>query len=92
VFGFFVQESPAKLRTLLGVLRLRFAPIKVVCYQVTPCCSDQGVDLGQRVRGLDKYISDLFSWTLLQDASSSSSRLGDYVCTRHLAMSVLLFL
>jgi hypothetical protein len=30
--------------------------------------------------------------TLLQDFSSSSSRLGDYVCTRRLATTVLIFL
>jgi hypothetical protein len=38
------------------------------------------------------YILDLFSLTLLQDASLSSSRLGDYVCIRRLAMTVLIFL
>jgi len=48
--------------------------------------------LGSVLGGLDKYILDLFSLTLLQDASSSSSRLEDYVGTHHLAMSVLIFL
>jgi hypothetical protein len=73
------------------LLHLRFTPIKLVCYQVAPCYSDRGADLGQRVGSLDKYILDLFSLTLLQDASLSSSRLGDYVCTRRLATTVLIF-
>ena len=32
--------------------------ISSVCYQVAPCCSDQGADLGQHVQGLDKYMAD----------------------------------
>jgi hypothetical protein len=71
---------------------LCFASIKLVCYQVAPCCSDQGADFGQRVRGPDKYILDLFSLTLLQDFSLSSSRLRDYMCTCHLTTTVLIFL
>jgi hypothetical protein len=63
-----------------------------VCYQIALCCSDRGADLRHRVRGLDKYISYLFSLTLLQDFSSSSSRLTDYMCTRRLAMTVQIFL
>jgi hypothetical protein len=47
-----VQESPAKLGTALVV------GFSLVCYQVTPCCSDQGANLGQHVRGLDKYMTD----------------------------------
>ena len=70
-FGFFVQESPAKLETPLVV-----GPCYVssVCFQVAPCCSDQGANLGQHVWGLGKYmtdgvgkLSDLFRLTLLQD-------------------------
>ena len=76
---------------VVRLLRLRFALITLVCYQVAPCCSGQGAELGQCVGGLDKYISDLFSLTLLQDISLSSSRLEDYVGTRHLAVSVLFF-
>jgi hypothetical protein len=74
------------------LLHLRFTLIKLVCYQVAPRCSDQGADLGQHVRGLDKYILYLFSLILLQDVSSSSSMLEDYVCTRRLATTVLIFL
>jgi hypothetical protein len=55
MFGFFVQESPAMLGTLLVV---RFCYVSSLCYQVAPCCSDQGVDLGQHVWALDKYMAD----------------------------------
>ena len=87
-----MQGASAKLGTPLVVELLHpcFAPIKLVYYQVAPCCLVQGADLGQCIGGIDKYISDLFSLTLLQD-TSSSSRLGDYVGTRYLVTSVLLF-
>ena len=46
-----------------------------MCYQVAPCCSDQGADLGQHIWGLDTRmsddvdkISDFFFLTLLQDS------------------------
>jgi len=72
VFGFFVQVSLAKLGTPLVV---RSCYVSSVCYQATPCCSDQGADLGQHVWGLDTLISDdagklsdFFSLTLLQDS------------------------
>jgi hypothetical protein len=52
---FFVQASPAKLRTPLVI---GSCYISLVRYQVAPCCLDQGADLGQHVRGLDKYIAD----------------------------------
>ena len=72
VFGFFVQASPAKLRTPLVV---GSCYISSVCYQAAPCYSDQGVDLGQHVWGLDTRmsdgvdkLSDFFSLTLLQDS------------------------
>jgi hypothetical protein len=55
VFRFFVQELLAKLGTPLA---FRFCYISSVCYQVAPCCLDQGADLGQHVRGLDKYMAD----------------------------------
>jgi hypothetical protein len=55
VFGFFVQESPAKLGTPLIV---EFCYVSSVCYQVAPCCLDQGADLGQHIWGLDKYMAD----------------------------------
>jgi hypothetical protein len=50
-----VQELPAKLGTFFVV---GFCYVSSVCYQVAPCCSDQGADLGQHVRGLDKYMID----------------------------------
>ena len=72
MFGFFVQASPAKLGTPLVV---GSCYISSVCYQATPCCSDQGADLGQHVWGLDtcmsddvSKLSDFFSLTLLQDS------------------------
>ena len=55
VFGFFMQASPAKLGTPLVV---GSCYVSSVCYQVAPCCSDQGADLGQHVRGLVKYMAD----------------------------------
>ena len=68
-----------------------------MCYQVVPCCSNQGADLGQHVQGLDKYMADdvgKLSLKFFDPATrfifSSSSGLRDYVCTRHLAMIVLL--
>ena len=70
MFGFFIQESLAKLGTPLDV---RFCYVLSVCYQVAPCYSDQGADLGQHVYGLDTHMTDdisklldLFSLTLLQ--------------------------
>ena len=50
-----MQESPAKLWTPLA---FGFCYVSSVCYQVAPCCSDQGADLGQHARGLDKYMVD----------------------------------
>jgi hypothetical protein len=95
VFGFFVQASPAKLGTPLVV---GFCYVLLMCYQVAPCCSDQGADLGQHVRGLDKYMTDVVGKLSLKffDPTtrfifSSSSRLGEYVCTCHLVMTVLIF-
>jgi hypothetical protein len=35
-----------------------FCYVSSVCYQVTTYCSDQGTDLEQHVRGLDKYMAD----------------------------------
>ena len=32
--------------------------VSSVCYQVTPCCSDQGANLGQHVWGLDMRMSN----------------------------------
>jgi hypothetical protein len=55
VFGFFVQELPAKLEIPLVV---GFCYVSSVCYQVAPYCSNQGADLGQHVWGLDKYMAD----------------------------------
>ena len=72
VFRFFMQASPAKLRTPLVV---GSCYVSSVCYQATPCCSDQGADLGQQIWGLDTRMSDdvgklldFFSLTLLQDS------------------------
>ena len=69
VFGFFVQESSAKLGTLLVIGSYY---VSSVCYQLSSCCSDQGADLGQHVWGLDTHMIDdigklsgLFSLTLL---------------------------
>ena len=66
-----MQESPAKLGTPLAV---RSCYVSSVCYQLAPCCSDQGAFLGQHVWGLDTHMTDdigkllgLFSLTLLQD-------------------------
>ena len=66
-----MQASPTKLGTPLAV---GSCYVSSVCYQLAPCCSDQGVDLGQHVWGLDTHmiddigrLSDLFSLTLLQD-------------------------
>jgi hypothetical protein len=50
-----VQGLPAKLWTLLAV---GCCYVSSVCYQVAPCYSDQGADLGQHVRGLDKYMAN----------------------------------
>ena len=61
-------------------------------------CSDQGDDLGQHVRGLDKYMTDdvgklslKFFDRAIKFILSSSWRLRDYVCPRHLAVIVLFF-
>jgi len=35
-----------------------FCCVSLVCYQVASCYSDQGADLGQHVRGFDKYTAD----------------------------------
>jgi hypothetical protein len=44
---------------MLGIpLVVGFCYVSSVCYQVAPCCSDQGADLGQHVQGLDKYMAD----------------------------------
>jgi len=45
-FGFLVQVSSAKLETPLVVGSFY---VSSVCYQVAPCCSDQGANLGQHV-------------------------------------------
>ena len=50
-----MQESPAKLGSPLA---FRFCYVSSLCFQVAPCCSDQGADLGQHVWGLDKYMID----------------------------------
>ena len=49
--------------------------VSSVCYQVAPCYSDQGADLGQHIWGLDTCMSDdagklldFFFLTLLQDS------------------------
>ena len=64
-----MQESLAKLGTSLAV-GSRY--VLSVCYQVAPCYSDQGADLGQHVWGLDTHMTDdvgkfldLFFLTLL---------------------------
>ena len=69
---FFMQASPAKLGTPLVV---GSSYVSSVCYQVAPCCSDQGADLGQHNWGPDTNmsddvgkLSDLFSLTLLQNS------------------------
>ena len=66
-----MQESPAKLGTPLVV---GSCYVSSMCYQLAPCCSNQGADLGQHVWGLDTHMIDdigkllgLFSLTLLQD-------------------------
>jgi len=81
VFRFFVQASLAKLGTPLVV---GSCYISLVCNQVAPCCSDQGADLGQHIRALDKYMTDdvgKLSLKFFDPATrfifSSSSRLGD---------------
>ena len=88
--------------SLAGVLRFADAAC-YVCYQGVPCYLDQDADPRQHVGGLDKYIycsnlvlsTSLRSWQafrlIFSDPSQSSSRLGDYVCTHHLAMTVLFF-
>ena len=65
-----MQGSPAKLGTPLAV---RSCYVSLVCYQLAPCCSDQGADLGQHIWGLDTCmlddvgkLLDFFSLTLLQ--------------------------
>ena len=50
-----MQESPAKLVTPLA---FEFCYVLSLCFQVAPCCSDQGADLGQHFWGLDKYMID----------------------------------
>ena len=50
-----MQELPAKLETSLVV---GSCYVSSVCYQVAPCCSDQGADLGEHIWGLDKYMAD----------------------------------
>ena len=66
-----MQELPAKLGTPLAV---GSCYVSSLCFQVAPCCLDQGADLGQHIWGLDKYMTDgvgklleLFPLTLLQD-------------------------
>ena len=72
MFGFFVQASPAKLRTPLVV---GSGYVSSVCYLTAPCYSDQDADLGQHIWGLVTRMSndvgkllDFFSLTLLQDS------------------------
>jgi hypothetical protein len=91
-----VQELPAKLGTRrhsdsscksckLGTsLVVGFCYVSSVCYQVAPCYSDHGADLGQHARGLDKYMTDDVGKLLLKFFDlvtrfifSSSSRIGD---------------
>ena len=67
-----MQASPAKLSIPLAV---KSCYVSSVCYQAAPCYSDQGIDLGQQVWGLDTRMSDdvgklldFFSLTLLQDS------------------------
>jgi len=50
-----MQASPAKLEVPLVV---ESCYVSLVCYQVAPCYSDQGADLGQHIRGLMKYMAD----------------------------------
>jgi hypothetical protein len=50
-----VHELPAKLGTSFVV---GFCYVSSLCYQITPCYSDQGANLGQHVWGLDKYMID----------------------------------
>ena len=64
-----MQESSTKLGTPLA---FGFCYVSSLCFQVAPCCSDHGADLGQLIWGLDKYmtdgvgkLSDLFPLTLL---------------------------
>ena len=47
-FGLFVASSPAKLGTPLEV---GSCYVSSVCYQLTPCYSDQGADPGWHIRG-----------------------------------------
>jgi hypothetical protein len=84
-----VQELQTKLGTSLVV---GFCYVSSVCYQVAPCYSDQGADLGQHARSLDKYMADDVGKLLLKffDPAirfifSFSRRIGNYVCTRHLS-------
>jgi hypothetical protein len=42
----------------VGVPVVGFCNVSSVCYQVAPCYSDYGADLGQHVRSLDKYMAD----------------------------------
>ena len=77
-----MQELPPKLGTSLVV---EFCYVSLVCYQVAPYCSDQGANLGQHVRGLDKYTADdvgKLSFKFFDPATRfivpSSSRLGDH--------------
>ena len=77
-----MQESPAKLGTSLA---FGFCYVLSLCFQVAPCCSDQGADLRQYFWGLDKYMTDdvgklldlVFFYPTTRLISSSSSRLGD---------------
>ena len=69
MLGFFMQEPLAKLGTPLA---FGFCYVSSLCFQVAPCYSDQGANLGQHIWGLDKYmidgfgkLLDLFPLTLL---------------------------
>ena len=91
-----MQTSPAKLGTSLVV---GSCYVSSVCYQVAPCRLDQGADLGQHVRGLDKYMADdvgKLSLNFLDPATGCflhfSAGSGTTACTLHLAVHVLIFL
>ena len=76
-----------------------FCYVSSMCYQVAPCYSDQGANLRQHVRGLDKYMANgvgKLSLNFLDPATRCFLHLpvgsGTTVCILHLTVHVLISL
>jgi hypothetical protein len=56
--GFFIASSSDTLGLLVIRLLRGSCYVSSVRYEVAPCYSDQGADLGQHVRSLDTHVTD----------------------------------